>query len=184
MPFTWKNKARNTRWDQPKQVWQKRAGPGAVRSTGRRGSGVGGWRFEEADLAAVAHQEGHGHHGDADAHGGEELVHSIGQHEGAGASCHPGLQRGIAETQLEQDGAHVHPAAETQRGFRLAGKNKRGALYVHKISCVAIPAPSERKCLCKVICKKVNLGWNFVFPNLMQTLCLGEIDHLSTNQMR
>lgn len=78
----------------------------------RKGSRVGGRGFEEADLAAVAHDEGHGHHSDADAHWGKELVHSIGQHEGAGASCHPGLQRGLTEAQLEQNRAHVHAAAE------------------------------------------------------------------------
>lgn len=70
--------------------------------------------FEDADLAAVAHQEGHGHHGDADAHGGEELVHGVGQDKGAGPCCHPGLQRGLTEPQPEQHRAHVHAAAETE----------------------------------------------------------------------
>lgn len=110
---------RNPSRDQPepkKKSFKRNFSPAEPRGgqRGRQGSGAGGrGPFEDPDLAAVAHQEGHGHHGDADAHGGEELVHGVGQHEGAGASCHPGLQGGLTEAQLQQHHAHVHATAGT-----------------------------------------------------------------------
>lgn len=66
--------------------------------------------FKESSLSEVAHDEGHGHQGDADAGRGEELVDGVGQDEGARPRRHLGADHGLAEAHFAEHGRHVHSA--------------------------------------------------------------------------
>lgn len=79
----------------------------------RESRGRSRWRragFKESSLSEVAHDEGHGHQGDADAGRGEELVDGVGQDEGARPRRHLGADHGLAEAHFAEHGRHVHSA--------------------------------------------------------------------------
>lgn len=77
-------------------------------------SGRGRGGLEEASLSEVSDDERHGDQRDADPHRGEELVHGVGQHEGARARRQFGLHHRLTEANLVQHHSHVKSTASTK----------------------------------------------------------------------